>query len=70
MAVGTKSKECTKGMRRTLRKPATLALVLCAGLIGYRRGGITILDRRGLEEASCECYESVRREYERLIGPL
>jgi CRP-like cAMP-binding protein len=41
-----------------------------AGLIRYRRGGLTILDRRGLEEASCECYEAVRREYDRLIGPL
>jgi len=38
-----------------------------AGLISYRRGGITVLDRRGLEESSCECYEAVQREYERLI---
>jgi CRP-like cAMP-binding protein len=41
-----------------------------AGLIAYRRGGITVLDRTALEEASCECYEATRREYERLIGSL
>lgn len=27
-----------------------------AGLIGYKRGGITILDREKLKEAACECY--------------
>jgi CRP-like cAMP-binding protein len=41
-----------------------------AGLIRYRRGQITVLDRNGLEEASCECYAVVRREYDRLVGPL
>lgn len=40
-----------------------------AGLITYRRGEITVLDREALEEASCECYMVVRQEYERLISP-
>lgn len=39
-----------------------------AGLIEYRRGKVTILDRAGLEKRSCECYRSIRREYERLLG--
>lgn len=39
-----------------------------AGLISYHRGRITILDRKGLEAASCECYEVVREEYDRLLG--
>jgi CRP-like cAMP-binding protein len=40
------------------------------GLIRYSRGHITILDRAGLEERTCECYAVVRREYERLLPKL
>lgn len=38
-----------------------------AGLIRYARGRITVLDRPGLEKRSCECYEVVRKEYDRLL---
>jgi CRP-like cAMP-binding protein len=38
-----------------------------AGLIQYRRGHITVLDREKLEQRTCECYEVVRKEYERLL---
>jgi CRP-like cAMP-binding protein len=38
------------------------------GLIRYKRGAITVLDRPGLEARSCECYRVVRREYDRLLG--
>ena len=38
-----------------------------AGLISYRRGHITVLDRQGLEQRTCECYEVVRKEYARLL---
>jgi CRP-like cAMP-binding protein len=37
------------------------------GLIRYRRGVVDILDRQGLEHAACECYETVRRTYQRLF---
>jgi CRP-like cAMP-binding protein len=37
------------------------------GLIQYSRGCITVLDRPGLEERVCECYEVVREEFERLL---
>jgi CRP-like cAMP-binding protein len=39
-----------------------------AGLIEYARGRMRILDRERLEAASCECYDIIRREYERLVG--
>src|SRR5580692_4716198 len=38
-----------------------------AGLIQYVRGHITVLDRAGLEERSCECYAVVKKEYDRLL---
>jgi len=38
-----------------------------AGLIRYARGHITVLDRGGLEQRTCECYAVVKREYDRLL---
>jgi CRP-like cAMP-binding protein len=38
-----------------------------AGLIRYRRGRITVLDRAGLERRVCECYAVVKQEYDRLL---
>lgn len=38
-----------------------------AGLIEYHRGHITIRDRTGLEQRTCECYGVVKREYQRLL---
>jgi CRP-like cAMP-binding protein len=38
------------------------------GLIRYARGHISILDRKGLEAASCECYRVVKGEFDRLLG--
>ena len=40
-----------------------------AGYITYTRGMITVLDRTGLETASCECYAVVGREFDRLLSP-
>jgi CRP-like cAMP-binding protein len=41
-----------------------------AGLIAYRRGRITIVNRDGLESASCECYEASKASYRRLMPEL
>jgi CRP-like cAMP-binding protein len=38
-----------------------------AGLIQYTRGRINVLDRRGLEARSCECYQVVKTEFDRLL---
>jgi CRP-like cAMP-binding protein len=38
-----------------------------AGLIRYRRGRISVLDRPGLEARSCECYQVVKKEFDRLL---
>jgi CRP-like cAMP-binding protein len=37
------------------------------GLIRYSRGRITVLDRPGLEQRTCECYAVVKNEYDRLL---
>jgi CRP-like cAMP-binding protein len=39
------------------------------GLISYRRGLLTVVDRAGLEKAACECYRLINREYARLLKP-
>ena len=39
------------------------AVLQRAGAIGYRHGHVTVLDRAGLEGASCECYGAVRRQF-------
>lgn len=39
-----------------------------AGLIKYRHGNVLVLDRAGLEKRTCECYQVVKDEYDRLLG--
>jgi CRP-like cAMP-binding protein len=55
------------GVRRAT-VTVTAGILQQAGLIRYSRGRLTILNRLGLEAASCECYAVIRREYERLVG--
>jgi len=38
-----------------------------AGLIHYTRGRIRVVDRAGLEAASCECYRAIQASYDRLL---
>ncbi len=41
-----------------------------AGLIRYSRGRITVLDRPRLEQATCECYAVVKKEFDRLLSDI
>lgn len=54
------------GVRREGVTEAALKLQ-AAGLIRYARGHITVLDRAGLEQRTCECYAVVKDEYDRLL---
>src|SRR3990167_5082468 len=54
------------GVRREGVTEAALKLQR-AGLISYARGRINVLDRPGLEGRTCECYEVVKKEYDRLL---
>jgi CRP-like cAMP-binding protein len=39
-----------------------------SGLIRYQRGNVEILDLPGLEASACECFRTVKNEYDRLLG--
>lgn len=39
-----------------------------AGIIKYTRGKIRITNLEGLQDAACECYETVRSQYQDLLG--
>ena len=54
------------GVRREGVTEAALQLQ-AAKLIRYSRGKINVLDRPGLEKRTCECYEVVKKEYDRLL---
>jgi hypothetical protein len=50
------------GVRRATVNEA-VRMLRKAGLIGYMRGKLTVLERGGLESAACGCYETVKRVY-------
>ena len=54
------------GVRRESVTAAALKLQH-AGLIRYSRGHIDVLDRRRLEQRTCECYAISKKEYNRLV---
>ena len=53
------------------RKSVTLAAqsLQTAGLISYHRGKIKVVDRAGLEKASCECYAIVKERFDAFLAP-
>lgn len=55
------------GVRRT--SVTTVARTLQeAGMVRYSRGKIEILDVEGLREGACECYETIKAQYDYLLG--
>jgi CRP-like cAMP-binding protein len=55
------------GVRRPSVTIAASALQR-AGLISYSRGRITVVNRPGLEAASCECYQDLNKVYNNLLS--
>ena len=55
-------------MLGTPRSTVTLAAGILheAGLVEYSRGKVLVKDRKGLEKAACECYQTIRKEFDRL----
>jgi hypothetical protein len=53
------------------RKSVTLAAqgMQAVGLIEYHRGRMQVLDRPGLEKASCECYAIVKARFDQFLKP-
>ena len=49
---------------------ASAMALATSGAIGYQDGHISLLDRTQLEKTSCECYQVVKRECDRLLPPV
>lgn len=56
--LGVRREAVTKSAQRLQRK----------GIIDYRRGNITVLNRAAVEELSCECYAIIKKETDRLLA--
>jgi CRP-like cAMP-binding protein len=57
------------GVRRESVSEAATRLQ-SAGYISYKRGHIEVLNRSGLENQACECYDFVKKEFDRLRADL
>jgi CRP-like cAMP-binding protein len=68
----TMTQELVAGMLGVRREGVTEAAgkLQRAGLISYRRGHISVLDRKGLEAQTCECYGVVKKEMDRLLSDV
>ena len=68
----TMTQELVAGMLGVRREGVTEAAgnLQRAGLISYRRGHISVLDRKGLEALTCECYGVVKKEMNRLLSDV
>ncbi len=66
----TMTQELIAGMLGVRRESITETAVMLQreGLISYRRGHITVVDRVGLEQRACECYDVVKKEFNRLLS--
>jgi CRP-like cAMP-binding protein len=62
------TQELVAGMLGVRRESVTAAAAKLqrAGVLSYRRGHITVIERLGLEAVACECYTVVKNEYRRL----
>jgi len=54
------------GVRRA-SVTVTAGILQRAGFVEFRRGGVTVTDRVGLEGAACECYGVTREVFDRLL---
>jgi len=53
-----------------VRRPTvsmTASMLKAGGLIRYTRGSVTVLDRQGMEASSCECYEIINRQLDKIF---
>jgi len=68
----TMTQELIANMRGVRREGVTEAAgrLQDDGLVHYSRGRITVPDRPGLEARTCECYQVVKKEYDRLLPNL
>ncbi len=68
----TMTQELVAGMLGVRREGVTEAAgkLQRAGLISYRRGHISVIDRKGLEAQTCECYGVVKKEMNRLLNDV
>lgn len=64
------TQELVANMLGVRRESVTAAAASLQGIgcISYRRGHISVVNRKGLESRSCECYAVVRKEMQRLLG--